>query len=226
MSIAQKIRAYHGDLADDEHHRYRSWEHCYRYFRQTPSAVTSNQRDHAALHLGFYLSSWGMYRGSGFLLKHTYTVHLRVIDCLAEPRFGLLWQKELGADENDQAFVPTVVDAVWAVREAYAPFGRPTDTLVTKIILGTLGCLPACDRYFLVGFKSQGFSYSHLNALFIEQVLRFCSTNLAELRCEQERIESASGMRYPLMKLLDMYFWKLGHELGAGEASREEEVAL
>lgn len=72
MSIAQLIRAYHGDLAGDEHHRYRSWEHCYRFFRRAGAAEISNQRDHAALHLGFYLASWGMYRGSSFLLKqHT-----------------------------------------------------------------------------------------------------------------------------------------------------------
>lgn len=133
----------------------------------------------------------------------------------------LLWQREFGADENDQALVPTIVAAVRAVREAYAPF-MPTDTLVTKVLLGTLGCLPACDRYFLVGFKNQGFSYSCLNALFVERVLRFCSTNLAELRSEQERIESASGVRYPPMKLLDMYFWQLGYELGAAEASQQQ----
>ncbi len=210
MSIAQKIRAYHGDLVDDEHHRYRSWEHCYRYFRQTPPTELPNQRDHAALHLGFYLSSWGMYRGSGFLLQHAYTVHLEVIDRLSAPCFQLLWQREFGAEEDELLFT-TVLQAIQAVREAYKR--KPTPTLVTKVLLGTVGCLPACDRYFLVGFRDQRFSYSCLNASFVEQVLRFCSANLSELRCEQERIERASGVRYPLMKLVDMYFWQLGYEL-------------
>ena len=34
----------------------------------------------AALELGFYLASWGMYRPSGFLLKRTYTIHETVVE--------------------------------------------------------------------------------------------------------------------------------------------------
>jgi hypothetical protein len=34
----------------------------------------SGDRDHAALQLGFYLASWGMYGGSSFLLQYDYTV--------------------------------------------------------------------------------------------------------------------------------------------------------
>src|SRR5262249_34162547 len=152
-----------------EHHRYRSWEHCYQFFRRIKPAEIANQQHHAALQLGFYLASWGMYRGSSFLLQHTYTVHLRVINCIAAPQFGPLWQREFGAGERDTALLPLVTTAVRAVREAYAPFGQPTDTLVTKVLLGTIGCLPACDRYFLSGFKREGFSYSYLNTPFVER---------------------------------------------------------
>jgi len=49
-------------------------------------------------------------------------------------------------------------------------------------------------------------------AVFIERVLRFCKYHLAELREEQSRIEVASGVHYPLMKLVDMYFWQIGFE--------------
>lgn len=224
MSIAQKIHAYHGDLAGDKHHRFRSWEHCYLFFQRTPPAEIANHRDEAALQLAFYLASWGMYRGSSFLLKHAYTAHSGVIDCLAAPEFGTLWQSDFGAVEGDVALIPTVIAAVQGVRNAYAPFGQPTDTLVTKVLLGTFGCLPACDRYFLGGFKSKGFRYSYVNKTFVERLLHFCRANLAELRSEQERIESTSGVRYPLMKLVDMYFWQLGYELGSADA--EPEVAI
>jgi hypothetical protein len=181
MSISQTIGAYHGDLAADQHHRYRSWDHCYRFFRQIAPAEINSHRDAAALQLGFYLASWGMYRGSSFLLQHAYTAHLGVIDKLASPPFSQLWLNEFGANEHDSEHLPTVLAAVRAVRDAYAPFGQPTDTLVTKVLLGTLGCLPACDRYFISGFKSEGFGYSCVNARFIERVLLFCRTNINEL---------------------------------------------
>jgi hypothetical protein len=42
-------------------------------------------------------SELGMYRGSGFLLQHAYTVHLGVIDQLVAPRFSVLWGQEFGS---------------------------------------------------------------------------------------------------------------------------------
>jgi len=201
-----------------EHHRYRSWEHCYGYFQRTTPKAIAADRDHAALQLGFYLASWGMYRGSSFLLQHAYTVHLAVIDQLVAPRFSVLWKQECGAGDNDTKLVPIILEAIDAVREGYRPFApaaesrQASDTLVTKVILGTFGSMPACDRYFIDGFRIAGFRYSYLNAKFVERVLHFCRDNLRDLREEQTRIERLGGMQYPLMKLVDMYFWQIGYE--------------
>jgi hypothetical protein len=217
MTIARKIRAWFGDYAGSPHSRYRSWEHCYCFFQDLNRVELADRRDDAALRLGFYLASWGMYRGSSFLLQHAYTVHLGVVDALADQRFAPLWEQEFGSEEDDRNRVPLVLEVIGAVREAYSQFGGPTDTLVTKVILGTLGCLPACDRYFLVGFKSR-FKYSWVNRAFVERVLDFCLANLSELRGEQTKIRDRSGIQYPLMKLVDMYFHELGYEREARAA--------
>jgi hypothetical protein len=222
MAIADKIRSYHMTLAGHDHHRYRSWEHCYRFFRGVAQTNIAAVRDSGALQLGFYLASWGMYRGSSFLLQHDYTVHLKVVDALTTSQFSPLWEKEFGAGTDSFTQVPAVLAAAQAVRNAYAPFGQPTDTLVTKVLLGTLGCLPACDRFFLFGFKSEGFSYSYLNKPFVERLLDFCQKNTNELREEQARIASASGLHYPIMKLVDMYFWQIGYEAGVTDAVPEQ----
>jgi hypothetical protein len=97
-----------------------------------------------------------MYRGSSFLLQRSYTIHVAVVERLAAPELAALWHTEVGTNASDAALVPTILFAVDAVREAYAPFGAATDTLVTKVILGTLGCLPAVDRFFIDGFKKSG----------------------------------------------------------------------
>ena len=215
--LQQKIRTYFDGIAG-EHHRYRSWEHCYTYFRQTPRATTPADRDHAALQLGFYLASWGMYRGSSFLLQHAYTIHRGVIDVLGASRFDPLWKGEFGANADDLARVPLILEAMTAIREAYRPFApaaehrQASDALVTKIMLGTFGCLPAFDRYFVEGFRRAGLRYSWRDGIAITQLLHFCQTNLGTLREEQDRIERNSGVRYPLMKLVDMHFWQLGFE--------------
>ena len=177
MTIHQRIQDYYRGGAD-EHHRYRSWEHCYRYFRGARLGGPAADRDHAALQLAFYLASWGMYRNS-FLLQHTYTVHRGVIDLIGDPRFTALWGADFGASETDDQFLPTIRELIDGVRQAYKPFApagsaQPTDTLITKVILGTFGCLPACDRYFRDGFKSEGFNYSSVNDRFVVCVLGYC----------------------------------------------------
>ena len=187
--------------------RFHSWEHCYAFFRKCKPAGIAAQRDHAALQLGFYLARWGMYRASGFLLDYDYTAHLTVVDCLGAPPFLPLWKSGFGAGEEDRELV---LEASEAVRKAYKPIGEATDTLVTKVILGTFGCLPACDRFFVKGFKRKGFKFSRLNAPFVDQVLRFCHDHLGELQEEQARIKGDSGKHYPLMKLIDMYLWQIG----------------
>ena len=218
MSIHQKIQTF-CNAAVGEHHRYRSWEHCYGYFRS--NRAISLDRDQAALQLGFYLASWGMYRGSSFLLQHAYTVHRGVIDLIAEGRFTELWDADVGASEADVKFVPVIIELIKGVREAYKPFApaiasaQPTETLITKVLLGTFGCLPACDRYFIDGFKREGLKYSDVNDRFTKRVLDFCLANLGELRAEQADIEKRRGTHYPLMKLVDMYFWEIGYEQAA-----------
>ena len=152
-----------------------------------------------------------MYRNS-FLLQHAYSVHLGVVDCLASQTFAPLWGADVGSKAEHASLAPTILAAVESVREAYRPFGEPTDTLVTKVLLGTVGCLPACDRFFIDGFKRAGFSYSRLNARFVDRILQFCSDNVADLRAEQARIKATSGVIYPFMKLADMYFWQIGYK--------------
>lgn len=220
MSITETIRVFHDELADNKHHRYKSWEHCYTFFQQVGPSEIEERLDEAALNLGFYLASWGMYRPSGFLLQHTYTTHNSVVAALAE--FPELWQSDFGSSERDSELIPSILQMVKAVRNAYKPFGPATDTLVTKVLLGTLGCLPACDRFFKDGFRSRGLKFSRVNARFAERLLKFCGAHITELRAEQARIRDATQIEYPLMKLVDMYFWQLGFELNNGNGASDE----
>jgi hypothetical protein len=215
-NIQHIIRAYYHNIAGGAPHRYRSWEHCYGFFQHNTRAGIASQKEYAALQLGFYLASWGMYRGSTFLLRYDYSVHLGVVDRLAAPHLSPLWEREFGTGDEDYKILPIVDSAIEAVRDAYMPFGIATDTLITKVLLGTLGCLPACDRYFIAGFKNAGFKYSRDD--FVDRVLRFCRDNRDELLTEQARIKGSSGKHYPLMKLADMYFWQIGYDLGATTA--------
>ena len=210
MSIHEKVRAF---LSGPENDRLRSWDHCFGYFRRLRSKQISFDRDHAALQLAFYLASWGMYRGSSFLLKYDYTVHRVVVDQLIAPQFDSLWKPEFGENEEDLKLCAAILEAAAAIREAYMPFAKDvgasgvTDTLVTKVLLGTFGCLPAFDTYFYEGWKIiEGYPLPCLRLTFVETTFDFCRRNLTAFKKEQTHIRHERTVPYPLMKLVDMYF--------------------
>src|SRR5580658_5080490 len=99
MSVESKIQSYFGELEHNKHHRYRSWEHCYQFFQGNKPSILLRHQKEAALQLGFFLASWGMYRKS-FLLQCAYTAHLDAIECLANPRWSRLWQSEFGSGKD------------------------------------------------------------------------------------------------------------------------------
>lgn len=209
-------------MVNDKHHRYRSWEHCYRFFQEMKPSGLARNRDDAAVRLAFYLASWGMYRGGSFLLQRDYTIHLAAIDCLCQPRWSSLWEREVGAGDSDDELTMDIVELRKCLGAAYAPFGEPTDTLATKIMLGTLACTPACDRFFKDGFRARGYPYSYFNRPFVERVLEFCRSNDGALRNAQNRIAGKIGTHYPMMKVVDMYFFQIGWECRRDDAEPGE----
>ena len=116
-----------------------------------------------------------------------------------------------------------MVDAVY--READAEYKdfvqkqrqKSMDLLVTKVVLGTVGCLPARDTYFERGFKAhfkpQRVPYGSLNRGFVDNILQFCIDHQPVLAELQPKIVDLWGLPYPLMKLVDMHFWQIGANL-------------
>ena len=82
-----------------------------------------------------------------------------------------------------------------------------SDTLVTKVLLGTLGCTPAYDRYFVATAKTLGI-VTRFSEKSIRQLAAYYRQELEPLNL---RKEYAPGKIYPQMKFLDMAFWQMGN---------------
>lgn len=78
--------------------------------------------------------------------------------------------------------------------------------------MGTLGCVPAYDRYFIAGIKNQKVATGNYNLKSILQLVDFYDKNADKFECVRGKMEVA-GMPYPQMKMLDMAFWQVGFEL-------------
>lgn len=76
--IIRSAAEFYNQLKADENGRFRSWEHCYSHFMRARNQ-SEVDHDYLSLQLAFYLASWGMYRGSSFLLQKDYRVHIPIV---------------------------------------------------------------------------------------------------------------------------------------------------
>ena len=217
--LIDAAQTFYDDARTRENGRSRSWEHCYRMFRDARTSL-SPDCDYLSLHLAFYLASWGMYRGSCFILQKDYKVHTPIVEEILKPEydclFGLactdvrnddVWAQLKKLYDNIDFYFDQIRKEV-AGREVASPV---SPILITKILMGTLGCVPAYDRFFVDGIKKHKVTTGEYSP---ESVLRLAKFYEAH----NDRLEEARrGMRtddliYPQMKLLDMGFWQIGFE--------------
>ena len=212
-------QTFYEDARADENGRSRSWEHCYRVFRDARTDP-SPDCDYLSLHLAFYLASWGMYRGSSFLLQKDYKVLTPIVEKILKPEYDCLFGvacvglREDEVQDRLEKLNKYIAKYFGPIRNEVA--GREVTTpvspvLITKILMGTLGCVPAYDRFFEEGAKYLGLEKKSYNKDSLLELADFYEAH-------NDRLEEARrGMRtddliYPQMKLLDMGFWQIGLE--------------
>lgn len=218
MNIEDFIQSANKFNADtkSENSRYRSWEYCYAEFVMARNQSLPDY-DYLSLHLAFYLASWGMLRAS-FLLQKDYKVHIPVVQIILKSEYDCLQNlkcQDMLKQEVQTAWQKVnneLSDYYSKVRETVKDDvkSKPSSVLMSKILLGTLACTPAYDRFFMDSAKAWGItatygvrSLKELAKLYVEN-----ETELENLRqtLHKERFE------YPQMKLLDMGFWQFGFE--------------
>jgi hypothetical protein len=204
-----------------------SWEFCHAYFIEHKEALRSANdiADEAALHLGFYLANWGMFRGSGQLMRANYLFEKEIVRILLGRRFNSLFAFDwLRADYEAQ--IELLFDLVGELKrfmkeaELYEDNGdlchvSATDTLITKIIMGTMGCVPAYDRFFCAGLNMYSGSNCKVpqsfNAKSFGRLLRFSKEDSTLKDIYGAHVRTVKGdVIYTPMKLLDLYFWRIG----------------
>ena len=208
----------------DQNGRYRSWEHCYKCFHDARND-SNDDYDYLSLQLAFYLASWGMYRGSSFLLQKDYKVHVPVVEELLQDKydclFGLECTKLRNKDVQDclseiESFMMYYYDDIRKQVKETEVKNKLSTTLITKILMGTFGCVPAYDRYFIDGVKDQDVTTGTYGIKSLLKLVDFYELNSVRLEKARKRLR-VYDLPYPQMKLLDMGFWQIGFEKDANK---------
>lgn len=199
-----------------------SWEHCYKEFNKAHkecNKLSEERLDYLSLHLAFYLASWGMYRGSSFLLQKDYKVHKDIIKLLFQEKYNQLWSIPVNNYNEDN--IKLLFELITNMKKIYYNIRQDvkdkeikntiSDTLITKVLMGTMGCLPAYDRYFITGIKNNNI-VGTLSKKSIKDLIDFYNKNYEILEKKRKELKT-SNIEYPQMKIIDMYFWQLGFNI-------------
>ena len=218
-------QTFYEDARADENGRSRSWEHCYRVFRDARTDPSPDY-DYLSLHLAFYLASWGMYRGSCFILQKDYKVHTPIVEEILKPEYDCLFGlacADLRKSEVQKLYTTVynyIADHFEPMRNQVAGRevkSRVSPVLITKILMGTLGCVPAYDRFFVDGIKKHKVTTQEYSLESVRKLAKFYEAHNDRLE-EARRGMQCDGLMYPQMKVLDMGFWQVGFERDAGSA--------
>jgi len=161
-----------------------------------------------------------MYRGSCFIFQKGYKVHTPIVEEILKPEydclFGLACMDVRNSDVRVQLteLYDDIADYFWPIRNEVA--GRVVGSqvspvLITKILLGTLGCVPAYDTFFEKGVRYLGLEEKNYNEDSLLELADFYEEHNDRLE-EARRGMQCEDLIYPQMKLLDMGFWQIGFD--------------
>jgi hypothetical protein len=204
--IEGNINTYLGDRNPTA--RYASFDYCFNYFQAhrergdvTAIAAGAN-RQMSCLHLGFYLASWGMLRGSTDLLRRSIRHLIPLVEAVATAP-AAMWT--IDADSYGEGEWQTLREFARQIRTALPE--NTSDILVTKIMLGVFGCVPAFDTYFKKGSGLSLYGYGALR-----RVARFYRENAEVIdRYRVPTLDFDTGRptsrSYTRAKVIDMIFF-------------------
>ncbi len=173
-------------LSDGFETRSKTWNDCHKCFGDIHGSLkksgysrtlSPDEEEKARLYLMNYLASWGMYRGSSFVLQYDSNIYKDIIDIIFDKDYNVLWDlkyedlkqntsdviigkvcKIFNAIEKklDEKRIFTMVEKVdWfnqykknKAKNNNTSNTKVSRTLVSKILLGTICCMPALDTNF------------------------------------------------------------------------------
>lgn len=164
VDVESNVRIYLGDR--DAMIRCRSFGYCYNCFQayresdDVKSLAAPAEMQLSCLQLEFYLASCGMLRSSSILLRKSSQHYVPAFQAIAHTPTDV-W--DIDCHNYSTQNVQLILETAARIRVAFQV--RASDVLVTKVMLGVYGCVPAFGAYFVRGFRPGKFGAPALRRL-------------------------------------------------------------
>ena len=203
--------------------RYASYDFCYLYFQRNKGNLGGANMENSCMHLWSYLASWGMLRGSSALLKCSPSVLKDLINYLDNIEDSIIWTVDVDTytSESNKVIIEVYKDIAGKLKKSIAKIlGKEIDkvnvsvTLVTKIMLGVFGCVPAIDQYFYQTFHEKYAGFGKLGYRELDNLMDFYRKHKSAIDRFQIPVVDFAGnntnLLYKKAKLIDMYGFLYG----------------
>lgn len=197
-----------------------SFDYCYNYFRSTSDLNKDIEK--SCLVLGFYLASWGMFRGSSFLLQHSVKHLQRTIEYI-NTLDKSVWT--IDVDNYTEENIKTIISIYKEIKERLILNGNTDLTLITKVLLGVFGFIPAFDTYFCDTFRAiseRQCGFRKVNKISMGFIHNFYQENKQSIDILSTKTFTTdfltgekTNINYPKAKIIDMYGFNAGQFIKA-----------
>lgn len=240
--LGDMIYRYHSkgnnQMPEDVKHRFATYDFCHSYFVRNRKKLLSSHMEESCIRLWSFLGSWGMLRGSSQLIKENSPASLKpVIECIANTPEEI-WNIDVEQyKEKQQDLIKLYESIEKALIEGSSKKDcdgkplktfKPTCTLITKVMMGVFGIVPAFDTFFCKTFgdmyPQKGFTSYHFGKNALNSIYEFYKTNKEAIDAIKIPVmdfdgKAIPGLYYKKAKLIDMYGFT------SGEHSAEKEKA-
>ena len=218
ITLIENALCYFNKELKNNHSRFKSWDFCFNTFNEARENKNYEENmDYLCLMLNNYLASWGMLRNS-FLIETNYKIHEEAVRIIMNEKYEELVGMKV---EKIEDYIECIENLCKALKKHYEPIRKSiykkkkkanpeknvSDVLLTKIMLGTLGCVPAYDRFYKRGLKKFRITQKYGNKS-LKETKEFYLENKEEINKIVSNYNKLK--RYPEMKIIDMIFWRIG----------------
>lgn len=171
----------------------------------------------SCLAIGFNLASWGMLRGSSFLLGKSSKYYEPLIIYISTLDRSV-WDIDVDKFSNEN--IEAVIDIYHEIRSIVIKDKNIHLTLVTKIMLGIFGFIPAYDQYFQNAFRliaTDDCRFRSVNKKSLACIHNFYQANEQEINRQSSSLFTTNFLtgqktkfNYPKSKIINMYGFTKG----------------
>ncbi len=182
--------------------RFEAWDICNGEFGKVIKGKKAPNKDNLALHLYAFLASYGMVCRGGLLLQHNYRYLIPVVEVLIDKKYAPLYNIDIFSSSfKSSAYINLVLKLKKDLMTALG-FNNVTTTLISKIMLGALGCVVGYDSHVENTLRSSCNCTAGLSAKGLSDLLALANLYKSDIINAKN-----SYPAYSDMKILDSVLW-------------------